>query len=164
MRLLVHVWGFFHPFFPQNSSSSVDFRAVLHELHFWGEFFDGVSAGGLWWPWLGPFEALHCRILDVFGVIILLQELSSFHLQLVFFFCFFWTDSMMCWLAEFAAIHWDPFYLLPGNVIATKFWCWILLGELRNLFSDGFSGKKLIFVHMYLYTHHPALETQTKLL
>lgn len=154
--------GVFHPFFPQNSSSSVDFRAVLHELHFWGEFFDGVSAGGLWWPWLGPFEALHCRILDVFGVIILLQELSSFHLQLFFF--FFWTDSMMCWLAEFAAIHWDPFYLLPGNVIATKFWCWILLGDLRNLFSDGFSGKKLIFVHMYLYTHHPALETQTKLL
>lgn len=33
----------------------------------------------------GPFEALHCRILDVFRVIILLQELSSFHLQLVFF-------------------------------------------------------------------------------
>lgn len=95
------MWGFFHPFFPQNSSSSVDFRAVLHELHFWGEFFDGVSAGGLWWPWLGPFEALHCRILDVFGVIILLQELSSFHLQLFFFFLFFLNrqyDVLACWI------------------------------------------------------------------
>lgn len=104
--------GFFHPFFPQNSSSSVDFRAVLHELHFWGEFFDGVSAGGLWWPWLGPFEALHCKILDVFGVIILLQELSSFHLQLGFFLGFFeqtvWCVGLLN-LLLFTGIH-STFY------------------------------------------------------
>lgn len=86
--------GFFHPFFPQNSSSSVDFRAVLHELHFWGEFFDGVLAGGLWWPWLGPFEALHCRCVwgyyPVAGVI-LFSSSAVFFLNRQY-------DVLACWI------------------------------------------------------------------
>lgn len=129
--------GFFPPILPSKTSSSVDFRAVLHELHFWGEFFDGVSAGGLWGPWLGPFEVLHCRILDVFGVIILLQELSSFHLQLFFF----WNrqyDVLACWICCYSLGSILPF---TRKCYSYKILVLNFVGRTQNFFLMVFLGK-----------------------